>query len=177
MLTLILFRHAKSDWRSDNGNDRERPLAQRGIRAARTMGGFLASSGQVPQLALTSPAVRARNTLELAKRQGNWSCPAETHKALYDNDADGIIKYLRGLEKLPKSLLITSHEPAMSELVSKLIGGSSRVRFPTAAMARIDLAINHWHELRADVGELRWLVPPKVFRTSVRFESEDSDND
>ena len=73
MLSLILFRHAKSDW-DNNVKDHDRPLAQRGIRAAKTMGNFLAAINKVPELALTSSAKRARDTLDLAARQGNWSC-------------------------------------------------------------------------------------------------------
>ena len=56
---LILFRHAKSDWTSGAASDHARPLARRGMEAARVMGKFLMSAGEVPEQILCSSAVRA----------------------------------------------------------------------------------------------------------------------
>ncbi|HMF03267.1 MAG TPA: phosphoglycerate mutase family protein, partial [Acidimicrobiia bacterium] len=79
MPALILFRHGKSDWdAADAGDDRARPLARRGRKAAERMGRFLARAGQVPDVAITSPALRAAETLRLAMEGGGWSCPVRT---------------------------------------------------------------------------------------------------
>src|SRR2546428_3125668 len=84
MPALILLRHGKSDWQADYGaDDRARPLARRGRKAAKTMGRFLARAGQVPDAAITSPAVRAHDTLQLAMDGGGWTCPARTAPSLY----------------------------------------------------------------------------------------------
>ena len=48
MLSLILFRHGKSDWDAPYANDHERPLANRGKEAARCMGRLLSHTRQVP---------------------------------------------------------------------------------------------------------------------------------
>jgi len=170
MLSLIVFRHGKSDWRSDFAHDRERPLAQRGIRAARTMGEFLAAAGQVPELALSSPAKRARDTLDLARRQGRWDCQVQVKDELYEADAEQLLKFLHSFDETPRSLLLTGHEPASSELISRLIGEHSNIRFPTGAMARIDLPAESWSQLAFGLGELRWLVPPKLLtKANIEF--------
>ena len=65
MLTLSLLRHAKSSWEDGSLKDFERPLAKRGESAAPRMGAFMAERGLAPQLILCSPAVRARQTLDL----------------------------------------------------------------------------------------------------------------
>ena len=70
MKTLLVMRHAKSDWGAPLGDDHERPLADRGVKAARRMGCFLTDSGSVPQLVISSTAVRARTTAELAAEPG-----------------------------------------------------------------------------------------------------------
>jgi hypothetical protein len=36
------------------------------------------------------------------------------------------------------------------------------VKFPTAALARIDLPIDRWREAGFGMGVLIWLVPPRV---------------
>ncbi|MET0314259.1 MAG: histidine phosphatase family protein, partial [Hansschlegelia sp.] len=67
MRRLILFRHAKSDWPEDGGDDHGRSLAPRGRRVAGPMGAWLAGRGFRPDLVLCSTAVRARATWDLAK--------------------------------------------------------------------------------------------------------------
>ena len=65
MKTVLLMRHAKSDWKDENLADLERPLNQRGQRAAPLMGTLLREKGWAPQRILCSSAVRARQTTEL----------------------------------------------------------------------------------------------------------------
>ncbi|MGH9024365.1 MAG: SixA phosphatase family protein [Acidimicrobiia bacterium] len=79
MKALLLLRHGKSNWAEDTGDDRSRPLAKGGERAARLMGELLANAGQVPDRAVTSPAARARTTLALAMEAGGWQCPTEVN--------------------------------------------------------------------------------------------------
>ena len=58
--SLIIFRHAKSDWDADYSSDHKRPLAKRGIKAAKTMGLLLTESGKLPDLdehAIDSPTL------------------------------------------------------------------------------------------------------------------------
>ena len=160
MRILLLFRHGKSDWDTDAA-DLERPLKGKGKRAAKRMGRWLAEAGELPDLALSSPALRARDTLRRAHRAGDWECPVATRDALYVFDGEDLLTFLRGFDQPVRRLLLTGHQPALGELVALLAGGG-RLRFPTAAMARIDLAIDDWAAVRAGCGELRWLVPPRV---------------
>src|SRR6478735_578713 len=66
--TLVLLRHAKSDW-STGEPDPRRPLAGRGRRQAPEAGRWLAANLDAIDLAVVSPATRARQTWELA---GEW---------------------------------------------------------------------------------------------------------
>ena len=58
MLNLMLLRHAKSSWAETGQTDLDRPLNERGKRAAAAMGRYMASNGLVPQRVLCSPARR-----------------------------------------------------------------------------------------------------------------------
>lgn len=159
---LILFRHAKSDWDAGVSSDHARPLAKRGIRAARRMGRFLAVAGEVPEHILCSSAVRAVSTVQLAARAGDWVAPIDYRDTLYLPDTETLIREIRGAPDTLSSLMLVGHEPAWSELISELIGGGE-VRFPTAAMARINFDVDSWDRIRRDHGELAWLVKPKLF--------------
>ena len=54
--TLVLMRHAKSSWETDDP-DLERPLSARGERDAEAAGRLLAERGLAPDVVLLSPAV------------------------------------------------------------------------------------------------------------------------
>lgn len=161
MRSLILFRHGKSDWDANFASDHERPLANRGKEAAICMGRMLSETGQIPQLALSSSALRARATLQLAVRAGRWPCPIRIENGLYDGSSDSILNCIRALEDNPECLLLTGHEPTWSELAGRLIGEGA-IRVPTATMLKIDFQIESWRQIRFGGGQLKWLTPPKL---------------
>ena len=59
---LQLLRHAKSDWETGALNDFDRPLAKRGLKEAPGVGAWLLEEGRVPDLVVSSPAQRAKET-------------------------------------------------------------------------------------------------------------------
>jgi len=124
------------------------------------MGRFLAHGGQLPDRALTSPALRAEETLRLAMDAGGWNCEVISSEALYGGPAE-LLDELRDQPVHVEVLLIVGHEPTWSETVEILIGGG-RVRMPTGAMARVELDLDSWVELGPGKGELAWLVHPRL---------------
>ncbi len=161
--TLLLLRHGKSDWDADYSEDHERPLAPRGVRAAKLMGRLLADARQVPDLAISSTALRSRNTLELAIESGSWTCPMQSDHALYETDPDSVLERLQNLPPEVNSVLLAGHECAWSELTALLIGGG-RIRIPTAAVVRIDFEREYWKNIQSGDGELVWLQIPRFFK-------------
>lgn len=161
MLSLILFRHGKSDWDAPFANDHERPLTGRGREAARLMGQLLSKTQQVPDLAVSSSALRARDTLQIAARAGRWKCPMRIDSALYESSPAEVLDWIRALEDKPALLLLAGHEPTWSGLAGRLVGKGT-IRVPTGAMLRIDFEQDGWSEVEFETGELRWLVPPKM---------------
>ena len=161
MKTIILLRHGKSDCSASYGSDHERPLAPRGEQAAQTIGRLLARVGQIPDRVLTSSAVRARETVELAVAAGDWNCPVQIVPEFYGASPESVIERVRREDDGPSSLLIAGHQPTWSTLAGELMGGGM-LRFPTAAMARIDLDIKSWSELDRDRGLLVWFLIPRL---------------
>jgi phosphohistidine phosphatase len=168
MRRLIFFRHGKSDWSAGASSDHERPINDRGRRAAHTMGRFLAISGQVPDRVVCSSALRTRETLEVAIDAGGWDVDVEVLDELYLAETARVLEIIRRETDATKSLLVVGHEPTSSEMVRLLSAGQQMpgagavVRFPTATMARVNLSIESWSDCDYGVGELAWLVPPKL---------------
>ncbi len=161
MKQLLILRHAKSDWKADFESDHGRPLAKRGIRAARLMGRFISKLDLQPDLILSSTAVRARATSELASQSGRWSCPMVLCDEFYGSSPSRVLSVVQAQDANHSRLLLAGHEPTWSGLVGALTGGGDP-RMPTAALARVDLPIEDWSDLRAGVGTLHWLVSPKL---------------
>lgn len=159
--TLLLLRHGKSDWDRDTGNDRERPLAKRGRKAAKAVGRFIADAGQIPDAVVTSPTVRTRETASLAAEAGDWSCPVREDDALYGAGTPDVLAVMRAEPDATGTLMLVGHEPTWSETVADLIGGGAH-RVPTGAVARIDFDVDSWSQVGPDMGRLTLLLPPRL---------------
>lgn len=171
MRELLILRHAKSDWKAEYGGvDHERPLNDRGEEDARRMGRFLA--GLAPDAVVSSTALRARTTVELAAAEGGWEAPTYQDRGFYEATPASVLDLIRSSAGGWKDasgeeaavLLVAGHEPTSSGLVTLLTGGGA-VRFPTAAVARISFPAERWSTVRPGTGELRWLVTPKLLRS------------
>jgi phosphohistidine phosphatase len=163
MKSLILLRHAKSDWDAAYETDHDRPLNKRGRKAAALMGRYLSGLDQLPDRVVCSSALRARDTVRLAVESGNWDRPVEVTSELYAASATEVLQLVRRLDDALESVLLAGHEPTWSELAGRLIGGGA-LRMPTAAMARIDFPVEGWSEVGAGQGTLIWHVTPKLLR-------------
>lgn len=166
MKTILLLRHGKSDWDADYGADHDRPLADRGQKGARKMGRFVTTARVVPDRALTSSAVRARETLAIAAEAGGWSGPARVTDALYEASPEAVLDQIRSEPDSAETVIVVGHEPAWSGLVSLLIGGG-RIEMKTASLARVDVEVASWADVAPGRGSLAFLLPPAALRPNA----------
>ena len=159
MKTLLLMRHAKSDWDADYGSDHERPLNERGLRSARLMGRVLAKEGLVPDLIISSTAVRARKTAELAIEAGGWNSEMRLDRSLYDEGPRGVLAVGASASDVD-GLMLVGHQPTWAMLVSALTG--ERAEMKTAAVAVIEMDIESWADLPDASGTLTRVLEPRA---------------
>ncbi|MCK0209155.1 histidine phosphatase family protein [Starkeya koreensis] len=164
MLRLLLLRHAKSDW-PEGVPDPDRPLAARGRRGAKAIGAYMVEEALLPARAIVSPARRTIETWEIATK--DWPThvqPAYEH-AIYEAPAENLLKLIREQEAL-SPLLLVGHNPGMEELAALLLRREQRAKvlpkYPTGALAVIDMPIESWAELRPGCGTLERFVTPRA---------------
>jgi phosphohistidine phosphatase len=162
---LILLRHAKSDWAAAFADDADRPLSARGREAAGVVGRVLTLAGKAPELVLTSPARRARETADLAAAAGSWEAPIVTEARLSPGSPAAVVAVVREQAGASARVLVVGHEPAWSQTVAALSGGG-RVRMATGTAACLGVA--SWNELAPGACTLLWMLPPRLF-TEGRF--------
>lgn len=162
MAELILLRHAKSNWEADYSRDERRPLSSRGRHAAVAMGKVLAATGNAPDFVLTSPAMRAHSTAEMAAAAGGWKATVHVVDELYGGGASSVLSALRTVPAPCTRVLVVGHQPTWSETVRILIGGGD-IAMPTAAAAGLEVLVGSWEAIGPGTCRLRWLLPPRLF--------------
>ncbi len=164
MPELLIMRHAKSDWGVGLSGDQERPLAKGGVKTARRMGRFMTRIGAVPDLVLSSPAVRARTTSELAAKGGKWGVDIEIVPSFYGGMWTDVVDGVLAAASPAERILVVGHEPTWSDLVSILTGGSL-VAMPTAGLACVTVVGTNWSKLGPNCAELQWHVTPRMLKS------------
>jgi len=159
MKTLFVLRHAKSNWDNSDLSDFERPLSSRGLDAARFIGGLIYKRNLHPQIIVSSPAKRAKQTAVLVKELAEISKPIIFDERIYEASPPTLFNLIREFDEKYESVLIVGHNPGFENLVRMLTG--ENVTMPTAALAKINLDIESWRELDSVSNELEYLLRPK----------------
>jgi phosphohistidine phosphatase len=157
--TLLLLRHAKSSWDDPALADHDRPLALRGRKAAKLIGGYLRERETPVSLVLCSSAVRTRETLELASPGGE----VEIESGLYGASADELLARLRRVDEGVDSVMLIGHNPAVHDLAVRLArepGELVHGKFPTGALATFAVP-GAWATLEAGQARLTAYVKPR----------------
>lgn len=151
MKTLVLVRHAKSDWGDPSLADHDRPLNERGRRDAPRMGRRLAERGTRPDVILSSTAVRARSTAEaFAAELGIDAASIVLDGRLYGSSPSTMLAVVGEVPDDVGCVMLVAHDPGMSELAEWLSAdsGSPIDRMPTSAVAEFEFDVDTWSGLR-----------------------------
>jgi len=159
-MRLIIIRHATAIPRgTPDIADDDRPLTRKGRRRFRAAARGLARVEPQPDLLLTSPLPRARQTADIAAAAWGKIKPKKT-----DVLAGGSFTEVAGvLDKLPRdsSVAVVGHEPDVSELLAAIVGSkdAAAFTFKKGGAAAVDVA-----GPLGQGGVLLWAMPPRLLR-------------
>lgn len=163
----MLLRHAKSAW-PEGLPDKERPLAERGLKAAPLMGDYMARQGLLPDLALVSTARRTQETWALLRSRLPKPVTARDCAEIYETSAADILELVASVDPACRNLLVVGHNPALQELALVLTRSSNShardklaEKYPTAALAVLDFEMTDWDGLAPATGQLERFVTPR----------------
>jgi len=160
MKSLLLLRHAKSDWSDAGRTDHDRPLNKRGKRDAPRMGALLRSEKLVPELIVSSSARRARKTAAKAAKACGYDRDIQLEDALYMATPAAHVDVLRQLDRRIDRVMLVGHNPGLEELLWCLTGAEAAL--PTAALAVIELPVKRWEDVKPEpFGRLIKLYLPR----------------
>lgn len=159
MKTLFIMRHAKSSWDNPDWSDFARPLNHRGLDAAPLMGEVMKKNDFDPEIIISSPAMRAKQTAGLVKESAGFRAAIKFDERIYEASPLRLLEVVSDIEDHYDSAMIVGHNPGFENLVRILTGKIEAM--PTAALAIVDLEIDSWNEINSETGDLRKMFRPK----------------
>lgn len=169
MKTLLIMRHAKSSWDNSECSDFERPLNEFGLKAAPFMGNIIYKNGLQPDLIISSPAKRAKQTAVLIKAVAEIDANIEYREELYGARTTAFLNVTFNIEDKYESVLLIGHNPEIENFIHKMTGETQSM--PTASVAVIKLNIKKWSEITANCGRLELIVRPRDLMERVEIET------
>lgn len=165
---LILLRHAKSAWDNPSLADFDRPLSNRGRKAAPLVGAYLARRRMVPGVVLASSAKRVLETLDLVCAGWQTKPTVRKLKSLYLATPREMLRRLQAIGREPDCVMLVGHNPGIADLANWLCShGKAEHRadlarkFPTGAVAVIEFDVEDWADADAESGHLIDFATPK----------------
>src|SRR4029079_9507571 len=165
MRRLMLLRHAKTETDAPSGRDQDRRLDGRGHRDAAEIGAWLSRHPPFPDFVQVSPAVRAKQTWELAWEAMKDRVPSpqvEYVPELYGADPTQLLQSIQMASATdPRHLMLVGHNPGMHELALMLTAGGDKGgrdaladNLPTSGLAIFEFPTNDWNEVSFRRGKL-----------------------
>ena len=174
MKRLLLMRHGKSGWDSEDQNDFDRFLSPRGQNDSKAVGNWMVANDLVPDLVLFSDAVRTSQTCEIVSKALPGNIEVQALRDLYLASPGTL---LATIEKIPEDIhcaLVIGHNPGL-EALGRLMSGpgsddaatdSLGLGFPPAGLAVIQLSGASWRTMSAEGGRLTAFVRPKALASA-----------
>lgn len=161
MLRLILFRHGKSSWDDPACDDFSRPLAPRGLRSVPEMGRRLARRRELPELIVSSTALRAISTARAVAREIGYREDGILEAPdLYLASPDAILAVIRQTPASAHTLMIIGHNPGLTDFANMF----EDVRLddmPTAGMLCAEFDAQDWSSIDPARAHFAWYDYPK----------------
>lgn len=172
MKSLTLLRHAKSDWTDAVKRDFDRPLNDRGCRAARTMGAYMRREELSFDHVVASPARRVRDTLAEVERGLGATLSVTFDDAVYLASSSTLLELVQDLDDSVARVLLVGHNPGLEELALELAAEADsplrhevEIKYPTATLAEIAFDVDRW--MNASAGKLTRFVRPRDLDPSL----------
>jgi len=158
MKSLTLLRHAKSGWDDPVARDFDRPLNEKGKRAAIVMGRKAHELGLQADRLIASPATRVTQTLDSFFEGLGRIIEPQWDRRIYLASSSTLLDIIRETDSAIENLMLVGHNPGLEDLILDLVpdDGSSPLRdivenkYPTASLAQIHWDGSDWSKLSSD---------------------------
>lgn len=150
MKRVYIVRHGKSDWDQLELNDLERPLKKRGITNSQDMSEHMLDLSWIPDIIISSPAVRAYDTAKIFADVLDLKGAAfKVDERLYLPDFPSLLKFILYLSDDVDSVMIVGHEPSLSNLINHFVPNPID-KVVTGSLTSLTFNTKEWREVSPD---------------------------
>jgi len=164
MKTLLLLRHAKSDWNGNSGSDHSRSISARGRDDATRLGVWVQDNNLVPQQIISSDAFRTQQTVECITESWQESADIQFTDILYLASEGAILELIQSVPESVMSIMLVAHNPGMDAIVEDLAQTAPPLTNDGKLMATCNMAVFNvaceWAGVRKRSLELVDIVRP-----------------
>ena len=167
MRLLTVVRHAKADDPLHYENDIDRPLTEKGFKDSRTVARLLGQLDPAVDWWISSPALRARETVTTLAAELGFSGEVRYEELAYPGNADNWLAIVAAAPLNAQHVAIVGHNPGLEEFVAGLCAANAlhlNFRLPTASVAHLELELARWDQIRWGCGLLRTLIQPRLLK-------------
>lgn len=159
---LILLRHTKSSWKNLSLPDFDRPLKRDRMQDATNMGKALYKLGLRPDLIISSPALRTKQTSELFCDKLHYDFDKVFFdKRIYESSAEEILQVVRETDAEVKTLIIVGHNPSLTHFTN-LFSPHAINEIPTTGVVWLQFTNADWEIYRTTPCQLLHFFTPKA---------------
>ncbi|WP_345986800.1 histidine phosphatase family protein [Sulfurimonas sp. HSL-1656] len=161
--TLYLIHHAKSDWEEPGASDFERGLTDRGYRDINTIGSYLLLRGIVPDLILSSSALRAQESADRLAKKVGFDGPLLYLSELYLTPPETILETVMLQEDDADTIFVIGHNPQLTAFANMLTEEHVS-KIPSMGVVAMRFEIDDWQGLETQKGDIDFFIFPKQFK-------------
>jgi len=164
MKTLILVRHAKSDWGNENVTDLFRPLNERGYSDVQILSKQLAQKISPPQYWITSPAIRAYTTALLFADAFNYDVEKIIiNKKIYEASVKTLQAIVTSIPDENQTAFLFGHNPGFTKFFNQF-SDSDVDNIATCGIASLHNDVLSWKDFLSTEIINDFYLYPKEFK-------------
>ena len=164
-LSLYLLRHAKAQPGSISRDDFDRPLAEKGLEDAESLGDYFRAEKTTFNYAWCSSSLRTTETLkQLALGDG---VETDFTRNLYHASAEKMLDVIHLTPPNVKALLVVGHNPGISQLAAMLAGADNAlsrdvvIRYSPCTCSMFEFNCETWQEAGSENSQITGLWVPE----------------
>jgi len=145
MKELYIIRHTQKDSIENFNDDYDVTLTQKGKEDAKKLGIKLKEKNIIPDLIVSSPAIRARTTADIIAKQINYKKSIMFNEVIYQAFLNELIESITYTFDTVNSLMIIGHNPALTALAMTFGGFNEELKMGNAI--KIEFNCNSWTDI------------------------------
>lgn len=168
-MEILLLRHGKAEPHGHPGGDSERALVPKGFEQARRAGIYLRAAGMLPEIIISSPLLRAKQTAETFSQAAQLPGPVVQSWLSIGMHPDIALRELASFIEF-KRVCLVGHEPDFSSLIAWVTNGEGgAVEVRKGSLTLLEL------KPPSRSGILRFVIPQRMMQPTMTYQTSDED--